>query len=203
MVCAWQLITPATRPTQIASTDFQSASPARLPCFLLSITNLQTRKLPLQCPTGIVMIQCSPNPGNPFERHPLPIYIEIHSQQSQSHLPSRSPRPSLSPTSHARRLPHSPPTPIFRKECRLDRLTGTGPPQYVAASIPYRVPLKLAAHGNTVVKSCPSRPSQSCGCELVSELNPKSPFGSQVLRSQSFRPPSMPTSPPVRAAAGR
>ena len=101
------------------------------------------------------MIQCSPNPRNPLERHPLSIHIEIYSHQPQSHLSSRSPRSSLSPTLHTRRLPYSPPTPIFRKECRLDRLTGTGPPQYVAASIPYRVPLKLAAHGNTAVKSCP------------------------------------------------
>ncbi len=47
------------------------------------------------------------------------------------------------------------------------------------------------------------RASQSCGCELVSELNPKYPFGFQVLRSQSFQPPSIPASPSVRAAAGR
>ncbi|KAK4117962.1 hypothetical protein N657DRAFT_465653 [Parathielavia appendiculata] len=62
---------------------------------------------------------------------------------------------------------------------------GSGPPQYVAASIPYRVPLKLAALGSTVVNFLSSRASQSHGGELVSELNPKYSFGSQVLRFYS------------------
>jgi hypothetical protein len=53
--------------------------------------------------------------------------------------------------SHAPRLPHSSPIPIFRKECRLDRLIGIWTPTVRRSFDPVSGALKLAALGSTVV----------------------------------------------------
>ncbi|KAH6847975.1 hypothetical protein B0I37DRAFT_155128 [Chaetomium sp. MPI-CAGE-AT-0009] len=53
--------------------------------------------------------------------------------------------------SHAPRLPHSSPIPIFRKECRLDRLIGIWTPTVRRSFDPVSGALKLAALGATVV----------------------------------------------------
>ena len=58
-------------------------------------------------------------PEKPFEMHFSSIQIEIHNPHSHSHRRRAPSQPkSFAPsTLHARRLPHSSPTPVFRKEC--------------------------------------------------------------------------------------
>ena len=131
-------------------------------------------KLPPQCPTGTVTIRCAPDSGHPLEMHSTSIPSRYTTSRRNPIIIclASQPTPFASSTHHAQRLPHSSPTPIFRKECRLDRLTGIGPPQYVAASIPYRVPPSLPRR-ITVVKFLSARSSRSLESELVSELNPK------------------------------
>jgi hypothetical protein len=108
--------------------------------------------LPSQRPTGTVSIQCTPAPGIRSRFIFCQFTSRYTTSSPQPSIDSPSQPPSFAQSTHlARRLPHSSPIPIFRKECRLDRLTGFWTPQYVAASIPYRVPLKLAALGFTVV----------------------------------------------------
>jgi hypothetical protein len=79
--------------------------------------------------------------------------------------------------SHAPRLPHSSPIPIFRKECRFDRLIGIWTPTVRRIFDPVSGALKLAALGSTVVNFLSPRTGQPRERELVSELNPTYSFG--------------------------
>lgn len=112
--------------------------------------------------------------------------LSIHIEMSNLELHPIVDAPSQ-PRSFARSRAHttthdaSPTVLRFQFSARNVVLTaplGSGRPQYVAASIPYRVPLKLAALGLLWSISC--RPDKTVPWgELVSELNPKYRFGSK------------------------
>lgn len=128
------------------------------------------------------MIRCRPNPLASPEMQIPSILFEIHSHRRESYGQTRPPshRLSLRATPPRASPPPQSSDSNFPKGMPLSRPERPGPPAVRRSFDPVSGAFKFAAYGSTAVNFLSLGASRSLRDELVSELNPKLPLGSQV-----------------------